>query len=520
MKFNSTSQSAADVSRASADILLVPVMLKPAQKKTPAKKTKAVPQLSETTGRLPKQIVDLIQNRLKTTSFAATPSAVAVIEGSGVVAQRVVLVGLGTEDTVTHEVIRRAAGAALGAVALFRPKTIAVAFNGFVPASLEEAEAMNACVEGMRLASYRFLKYKKTDAEEWKKGLPETVNFIVSDTQQAAMRRVIATAELHAAATITARDLINEPAVHVTPKALSDVAREIGKQSGVTVKILGERDMKRLGMGALLAVSAGSDQEAQFIHLKYVPKKKTNKTKRIALCGKGITFDSGGLSLKPGNYMHGMHMDMAGAASILGLFSVITQLNIDVEAHGVIAATENMISGKATRPGDIATAYDGTTIEITNTDAEGRLVLADAIAWAVDVVKPDVVVDIATLTGAAIYALGQEVAPYFTNNEELHEQLKASGEQAGEQLWRMPLTEEYRPLLKSSVADLDNAPKTIWAGSAMGALFLEHFAKQTPWAHLDIAGPAMVEKQMLPYVPAGGSGFSVRTLIAYLRSVA
>jgi leucyl aminopeptidase len=514
MKFQTQKTTKTAVAQIMCDVLLIPVIL--TEEKKSATKKAVLPTLNAATKQIDTILNGAITQTVKTTGFTGGAGATFFLDVPTIAAQRVLLIGLGAENELTLEGVRRAYATALNAMTVVKPQQIVLLADALTIKDATPADVAQAITEGMQLASYRFYKYKKVEQKKWLESLPQTMTLVVDAKNQTAVKKGIVQGELTAQATITARDLINEPAVHVTPKALSDVARRIGKQSGVTVKIFGERDMKRLGMGALLAVAAGSDQEAQFIHLKYIPKKKTNKTKRIALCGKGITFDSGGLSLKPGNYMHGMHMDMAGAASILGLFSVITKLNIDVEVHGVIVATENMISGKATRPGDIVTAYDGTTIEITNTDAEGRLVLADALAWSVKNLKPDTVIDVATLTGAAIYALGQEVAAYFTNNEELHEQLKVAGERTGEQWWRMPLTEDYRPLVKSPVADLDNAPKTIWAGSAMGALFLEHFVKQTPWAHLDIAGPAMVEKQMMPYAPTGGSGFSVRTLIAYV----
>ncbi len=517
MKFHTQNTTKTAVAQITCDVLLIPVIL--AEEKKSATKKAALPTLNAATKQIDTILNGAIAQAVKTTGFTGGAGATFFLEVPTLAAQRVLLVGLGAENTITLEGVRRAYAAALIAVTAMKPKTIAVLTEALTAKDATVTDIAQAITEGMQLASYRFYKYKKVEQKKWLESLPQMITFFGDAKNQAASKKGITLGQVTAEATITARDLINEPAVHVTPTVLSDTARKIGKQPGVAVKIFGEREMKRLGMGALLSVSAGSEQEAQFIHLKYTPKNKTKKTKRIALCGKGITFDSGGLSLKPGNYMHGMHMDMSGAASILGLFSVITKLQLDVEVHGVIPATENMISGKATRPGDIVTAYDGTTIEITNTDAEGRLVLADAIAWTVDTIKPDAVIDVATLTGAAIYALGQEVAAYFTNNEELHQQLEAAGKQAGEQWWRMPLTEEYRAMVKSPVADLDNSPKTIWAGSAMGALFLEHFAKQTPWAHLDIAGPAIVEKPMLPYTPAGGSGFSVRTLIVYLQKI-
>jgi leucyl aminopeptidase len=282
----------------------------------------------------------------------------------------------------------------------------------------------------------------------------------------------------------------------------------------VTVELIDEKKARALGMGTFLAVASGSEEEAYMIHLTYKPKNKT--AKKVAICGKGITFDSGGLSLKTGVHMDNMKMDMAGGAMILGLFSQLPTLKPNVEVHGVIAATENMPGCGAMRPGDVVTAYNGQTVEIINTDAEGRLVLSDALSWAEATIKPDYMYDVATLTGSAISALGQQVAAVMGSNQKAIDMILAAGKATGEQHWQLPMPDEYKHLLESKVADVANLPGPYWAGAIMGGMFLRTFVKDTPWAHIDIAGPAWADRQVYSYEPYGGTGFGIRTFAEYL----
>lgn len=322
---------------------------------------------------------------------------------------------------------------------------------------------------------------------------------------------------MFAESTMLVRDLVNEPAITMTPKHMAGIAEKLSSQPGVKVTVYGKSDMKKFKMGALLGVNAGSDEPPFLVHMQYTPKKKN--VKKIAICGKGITFDSGGLSLKPTHFMDTMKSDMAGAATVMGVFSRIADLAPSVEVHGVIALTENMISGKATRPGDVLTAYNGKTIEVKNTDAEGRLILSDAMSWAEDTIKPDFMVDLATLTGAQVIALGQEYAAIMGTDSKLVKRYKDAADESGELVWELPLAEDYKQFLKSPIADIANIASNRWAGTIMAGLFLKEFVEKTPWIHLDIAGPAWVESRMLPYAPAGGSGYAVRTLMYMLRGM-
>lgn len=373
---------------------------------------------------------------------------------------------------------------------------------------------LQALVEGLYLGSYEFLQYKKNDEE--KKSSIENVVICVSEKEIDSAADILKIAHLTSQATVFARDLVNEPSSMTTPTHLSFVATTLAKTYGYGVEILGVSEMKKLNMNALLSIARGSDEEPQFIKLEYVSSKAT---KTVCLVGKGITFDSGGLSLKPGNSMETMKCDMAGAASILGVFSVLSRIQPDVNVIGLIAATENMPSGKAVKPGDVVTAMNGKTIEIANTDAEGRVILADAVSYAQEFVKPDVLIDLATLTGACVVALGEDIAGLFSNNTDLSEILKEAAIKSGEKIWELPLVDAYKELMKSHIADIRNISKSRYGGAITGALFIGAFVSESlPWAHLDIAGPAFAERDE-HVTPYGGTGFGVRTLLWYLQSI-
>jgi leucyl aminopeptidase len=284
------------------------------------------------------------------------------------------------------------------------------------------------------------------------------------------------------------------------------------QKQNLEVIILGESELSEKKFGALLAVAAGSNSKPRLVVLDHHPKQAA---KTIVLVGKGITFDSGGINLKPSSGMEEMKSDMAGAAAVAGTLLALSKINPSIRVVGVMPMVENMPSGTATRPGDVITTYSGKTVEINNTDAEGRLILADALAWAKDTYQPDVMVDLATLTGACVVALGEQIAGLFTEDEELRSQLLASAKINYERLWALPMPEDYDKLLKSEIADTSNCGKDRWGGALTAALFLAKFTEKTPWAHLDIAGPAFAKKAG-PYCPAGGTGFGVRLLCDWI----
>jgi leucyl aminopeptidase len=421
-------------------------------------------------------------------------------------ARRVVVVGLGKRGDVTAETLRRAAAAGLRRARDLGARAVAMEVLGDRLPARQRAQAV---VEGAILGTYTFDRYKreKSDKQVQALQLCEPDGRHRREAAEGARR-----GEVFARSTWLARDLINAPANEVNPTHLAKVAADIAKTAGLELKVLERADCRKMGMGAFLGVAAGSEQPPKFIHLTYTPKGRSRR--KVAVIGKGITFDSGGLDLKPAEGMLRMKDDMSGAAAVLGIMQALPALRPAVEVHGLIAATENMPSGSATRPGDILTAMNGTTIEIGNTDAEGRLTLADAICYAIQTVGADEIVDMATLTGACVVALGPLCSGLFSNDQGLANRLLGAASTAGERVWQMPLIDEYREHLKSDVADMNNVgPRG--GGAITAGLFLKEFAGERPWAHLDIAGPAFVEKD-LPLSPKGATGYAVRTILAFL----
>lgn len=433
-------------------------------------------------------------------------------------AKRVVLIGLGALDALSLERLREAAGTAILHAQRVNAKTLEFVLDAEI--SFAAKEYGQAVTEGALLAAYHFSKYQsKKEKERTVRAVECFIMGANGHFKAAELKQGIVIGQQTACATIFARDLVNEPAFVMKPRMLVEEARALAKKYGFACQVINEVAAEKMGMGSFCAVARGSEEEGFIIHLTYRPDKKIKNSKKIVLCGKGITFDSGGLSLKPAHYMMDMKSDMAGAAVLLGIFSIIDQLAPSWEVHAVIATTENMPSGKAAKPGDVVQAYNGKTIEILNTDAEGRLVLADALSWANATIKPDAMIDIATLTGAAIIALGQQVAAVFGNNDVWLARYKKAAESAGEYAWELPIVDEYRKLLDSQIADIQNIARVSGADVIMGALFLLEFVGKTPWVHVDIAGPAWVDKPEKSYTPYGASGYGVRTLIELLRQL-
>lgn len=377
-------------------------------------------------------------------------------------------------------------------------------------------ELLQAWIEGFRLAGYSYQQYKKKE----KKATVKEVVLHVSADQEKELKKADAEAKKRVAGVELARELVNTPANDMRPSVLAEHATQIAEKSRgkIDARIYSREECEEMGMGSYLAVAQGSEEPPKFIHLTY--KGSGEALKKIAVVGKGVTFDSGGLSLKPAKYMEDMKVDMAGSAAVLGLFETLSKLNLPLEVHGVIAATENMPSGTAIRPGDVVRASDGTSIEILNTDAEGRLTLADALVF-IQKENPDVIIDLATLTGACVVALGEEIAAMYTSDEQLADDLLEASKEAGEHLWHMPLHASYDKLLDSKIADVRNISTSPYGGSITAALFLKRFVKdEQTWAHIDIAGPAYAEKSLNPYTQFGATGYGVATLTHYLEMLA
>ncbi|MGD9798750.1 MAG: leucyl aminopeptidase, partial [Acidimicrobiia bacterium] len=412
----------------------------------------------------------------------------------------VVAVGVGDLAAVTPSVVRRASGS-LAKAAASAPSVANRLLDAVAEA--DRPAAARAAAEGSLLGPYRFTRYKRNGDE---RALAEVV--VVAK----GGKRVGAAAEVGAsvAAGVTlARDLVNTPAGDLNPIDFAAVAEDVAARVGLGLDVIDEDRAAELALGGLLGVSRGSDNPPRLVILRYQPPSPRGS---MAWVGKGITFDSGGLSLKSGEGMMTMKCDMAGAAAVLGAMSVLPALAPRVAVTAYLCLAENMPSGRAIRPGDVLTARNGTTIEVLNTDAEGRLVLADGLSLAAEA-EPDAMVDLATLTGAAKAALGPRIAALFGNHDGFVDQVRAAADRAGESLWPLPLPQEYRKLLDSQVADLRNISGGGSPGALTAGLFLQEFVAGRPWAHLDIAGPAWVDDDDA-LGPRGGTGYGVRTLLA------
>jgi len=370
--------------------------------------------------------------------------------------------------------------------------------------------AVERMTAALAVAAVRFDKYRSTPERA---RAPRRIDLCLGTRPGQELRRAVRRGLAEARAILLARELVNEPGGALPPRALAERARVVARGAGLHCRVFDERELRRRGMGAILGVGGGSHEPPRLIHLRYRPKARARG--RIALVGKGITFDSGGLSLKPAASMEDMKSDKAGAAAVLGVMSVLPELGLPLEVHGVLASAENMPGGRAIRPGDVVRTFSGRTVEVLNTDAEGRLVLADALAYA-SRLGVDEMVDVATLTGACMVALGALVAGVMGNRPEVIERLRRAAQEAGEKVWELPLVEEYREQLKSSIADLRNTGDR-YGGAIIGGLFLEHFVdKKVAWAHMDIAGPAF-EGKGREDAPKGATGTPVATLLRYLE---
>ncbi|WNG46189.1 leucyl aminopeptidase [Archangium minus] len=427
--------------------------------------------------------------------------------------ERVVLLGLGSRNKYTPEVLRLASGRAAKTAQRLKARTLVFA----VPETQDAVAALRAVVEGLELGAYRFERYKSSARDEKNAPKLTTVRLALPAGVEKTKEhdQAVSLAQRVAEATNWARDLVNEPPNVVNPERLAKAAQDMGRDGGLKVTVGGRKEIERLKMGLFLGVAQGSANEPKLIHVEYTPKNARHaKNPPVALVGKAITFDSGGLSLKPTDSMVDMKTDMAGSAAVLGAMSVIATLKPPFPVHAFIGACENMPSGTSYRPSDILTSRAGKTVEITNTDAEGRLVLGDILTWATEH-KPAAIIDLATLTGACVIALGNYIVGAFGDHDATMSDVLEAARAAGEEMWRMPVTDLQKDSLRSEVADMKNAGER-WGGAINAALFLKEFVGDTPWVHLDIAGPSVSPKER-GYLGKGGTGVGVRTLVEYVR---
>jgi leucyl aminopeptidase len=417
-------------------------------------------------------------------------------------APAVLLVGVGPDDGRSPETLRRAAAVAVAAAG--KAATLAVALH---LAGGDPDPALAAVAEGTMLAAYRFQRHKSAPDP----GLAAVTLLVDGEASLAAAGPVLRRAEVATRATLAARDLVNEPASQINPATLAAEAVRLARAAGLEHQVLAGPALRRGRFGAVLAVGGGSATGPRLVELRYRP---PGAKRHVALVGKGVTFDTGGIDLKRGAGMDGMKDDMAGAAAILAAVTAAAELELPTAVTAILPLVENMPGASAMRPGDVLTARNGITVEVTNTDAEGRLILADGLALAAEA-KPDAILDLATLTGSVVYGLGLGCTGVFGNTPALTAEVLAAADRAGELACELPLIEDYRRFLDSEVADLLNASNEP-GDSVQAALFLREFVAGIPWAHLDIAGPATA-KEARYYQPKGASGWGVRTLLAFLE---
>jgi leucyl aminopeptidase len=421
-------------------------------------------------------------------------------------AKRVVIVGLGPQQASSTEALRRASAIAARHLQHTGAHEIAFALN-WPGSSVDEIAGAQAQIEGALLGLYSFRKYQQADTNSNGRGVTG-IKLLSEHANEVALNQAIERGRVFAEATNFARDLVNEPPNVLTPTELAHRASTMAKQFGLECEVLDRPQMQELGMGGLLGVAQGSAEPPKFIILRHhgAP---DSKDKGMALVGKGITFDTGGISIKPAERMHEMKGDMSGAAAVIGAMQIIGALKPTMNVTALVAATENMPSGTAYRPGDILRIMNGKTIEIINTDAEGRLVLADALSYAVKAgLSP--IIDVATLTGGIVVALGSVMSGMFCNDEQLSQEIMAAGKASGEKFWPMPLDEEYAELIQSDIADVKQTGAR-GASAVTAAKILENFVGDAQWAHLDIAGTNYIDSKK-PYQEKGATGFAVRTL--------
>lgn len=460
----------------------------------------------------------VLRGAAKQEGFSGKASSKLVVHTHGKLpASHVLLVGLGSRDKAEVEALRRAA--AIASREALRVNAGKLAFA--VPGAFGDFDEAKAAAEGLALGAYRFDKWRSKKDEDGKKEIKSAVLTSATYKKNAEAEKGLATGLAVAEGVAFARDLVNEPAMTLTPTALAREVQKKLKLPGVTVAVHDRRKIEQLKMGMFLGVAQGSREEPKLIEIKYTPRgggRGAGRAKPLALVGKAITFDSGGLSLKPNDAMVDMKTDMAGAAAVFGaMYAIATVVKPSFPVHAYVGACENMPSGSAYRPGDILVARNGKTVEITNTDAEGRLVLGDVLSYAVDQSKPRCVIDLATLTGACIVALGMHTVGTWSNDDEWADRVLDAAKRAGESFWHMPFLEEVKENLKSPVADMKNSGPR-WGGSISAALFLQEFVGDSPWVHLDIAGPSTSDKEA-HYLSKGGTGVGVRTLVDLVRSL-
>lgn len=486
---------------AAADVLVIPLW-----QSAPLPDKGPVAQLND-------RLEGLLSDYLESGDFSASLNSTLLLRSRGALrSPRLLLVGLGDPTSFSADNLRQ-----VSAVAVTTARKLGAAKVAVLPPTCEISQSGigEALAEGALLGLYRFKRYKTVAADDEKDELRELHILASGGPVHQALSQGRDRGKILADAVSMARDLINSPGNDVNPSVLAEAAKSIAKQTSLRCRVIMQAEMKKLGMGCLLGVAQGSVQPPVLISLQHKPKGNTSAP--IVLVGKGITFDSGGISIKPAASMEDMKMDMAGGAAVLGTMQALAELNYPGHVVGLVPASENLPSGDAVKPGDILRAMSGKTVEVINTDAEGRLVLADAISYAVARLKPVRIIDLATLTGAVVVALGSHATGMMGTDEPMMERLRVAGDSSAERVWPLPMFEAYSKQIKSDIADIKNTGGRE-AGSITGGAFLKEFVGETPWVHLDIAGTAWT-KEGKPYIPKGATGVGVRLLVEALQEV-
>ena len=442
--------------------------------------------------------------------FGFEPGKTLLVHTPDLKARRVLVIGVGkVADLDTHE-LRRFAAAAVEEAERRHLATVAIV----APAEFAAVSAAFSLSLGASLGAYRYTEWL-TDPKETKRHL-ESTSLVFPDADLASLQAPHHKALRAAEAIALARDLVNAPPVAMTPEKLADAAVAIAKAEGLDVVVFDEAQIREKNMNLLAAVGGGSAAGPRFIHVTYRPDGADASTPQVALVGKGLTYDAGGYNIKPTGALEDMKVDMAGAAAVLGAMKALKAYGAKVVVHGIVPSAENLVSHNAYKPGDVIRSHNGKTVEIMNTDAEGRLILADALSYA-EKLGATKIVDLATLTGACMIALGPHTAGLFSNDDGFRAAIEGAAKKAGEDLWALPLSKKLKGMLKSPIADLKNIGER-WGGAITGGLFLEEFVGQATWAHLDIAGPASNDKPE-PGLPRVGTGYGILSLLELVSSI-
>jgi leucyl aminopeptidase len=426
--------------------------------------------------------------------------------------KRYIFSGLGKIEKIDYDVIRKSTAKAVKAVDKFKQQNTGICIPDINKEGIDTGETAKVQAEAVVMALYSFDKYKPEDKKR------KTKNFVFFGLEKSIFEKgkvsdFVKEGKVIGESVNLARDLANEPSNYAYPETVANIVEGMAKESGYNIKVYSRKEIKDMGMGGVIAVSQGSHNEPRFLEMSY---NGNGKNKPMVIVGKGVTFDSGGISLKPGSGMSEMKMDMSGAAAVIGTFNAVAKLKLKINLIGLIPLVENMPGGGAIKPGDVIKAHNGKYIEIDNTDAEGRIILADALSYAKKF-NPGYVIDLATLTGAAIIVLGHIASPIMGNDKSLVEKIIKASEKTSEKVWELPMWEEYEKMVESEIADVINIGPPKQAGTIMGAVFLKAFVDKYPWVHIDIAGTAIVPKAG-DYFPKGGTGAGVRLLVELLKS--